>query len=269
MAIIPRSKRTTNRQELKDSSSERWPVDATGQPIPPKAQPGYYPGFSTLGQQNYWDEVTRKVVLDRVNNVPPVRFFNPEELSLITAIIDRIMPQDDRDAAHKIPVVNYLDARLFNHVIDGYRYEDMPPDEEAYKLGMRAIEQIAQHMHGKSFTELEPLQQDEVLKTIHDNKPPAAHEIWKKMSILRFWQLLVQDAVDAYYSHPYAWDEIGFGGPAYPRGYMRQGSGEPEPWEVHEKRYEWKAPPTSLSGQATPIGGQGKDQSHVGQEGTH
>jgi hypothetical protein len=21
------------------------------------------------------------------------------------------------------------------------------------------------------------------------------------------------------YAHPYAWDEIGFGGPAYPRGY--------------------------------------------------
>ena len=31
----------------------------------------------------------------------------------------------------------------------------------------------------------------------------------------------MQDVVEAYYAHPYAWDEVGFGGPAYPRGYMR------------------------------------------------
>ena len=55
----------------------------------------------------------------------------------------------------------------------------------------------------------------------------------------RFWVLLVQDCVDAYYSHPWAWDEIGFGGPAYPRAYMRLERGEPEPWEVEEKRYDW------------------------------
>jgi hypothetical protein len=27
----------------------------------------------------------------------------------------------------------------------------------------------------------------------------------------------------AFYAHPWAWNEIGFGGPAYPRGYMRLG----------------------------------------------
>ena len=46
-----------------------------------------------------------------------------------------------------------------------------------------------------------------------------------------------------YYSHPWAWDEIGFGGPAYPRAYMRLERGEPEPWEVAEKRYEWAMRP--------------------------
>jgi len=27
----------------------------------------------------------------------------------------------------------------------------------------------------------------------------------------------------AFYSHPWAWNEIGYGGPAYPQGYMRLG----------------------------------------------
>jgi hypothetical protein len=26
-----------------------------------------------------------------------------------------------------------------------------------------------------------------------------------------------------FYSHPWSWNEIGFGGPAYPRGFMRIG----------------------------------------------
>ena len=52
------------------------------------------------------------------------------------------------------------------------------------------------------------------------------------MPVKHYWTLLVQDAVEAYYAHPYAWDEIGFGGPAYPRGYMRLERGQPEPWEV-------------------------------------
>jgi hypothetical protein len=38
-----------------------------------------------------------------------------------------------------------------------------------------------------------------------------------------------------YYAHPYAWDEIGFGGPAYPRGYFALNNGAPEPWEAKEQ----------------------------------
>ena len=67
------------------------------------------------------------------------------------------------------------------------------------------------------------------------------------MSCHRFWVLLLGDCVTAYYSHPWSWDEIGFGGPAYPRAYMRLENGLPEPWEVDEKLYDWNAPADSLS----------------------
>ena len=98
--------------------------------------------------------------------------------------------------------------------------------------------------------------------------PAAAHEIWKRMPVERFWMLLVQDCADAYYSHPWAWDEIGFGGPAYPRGYMRLERGEAEPWESEERRYEWEAPRGSVSDKFTPVGG--KEEHRGGpQGGTH
>jgi hypothetical protein len=40
----------------------------------------------------------------------------------------------------------------------------------------------------------------------------------------------------AFYSHPWAWNEIGFGGPAYPRGYMRlaEGPAGADPDEARE-----------------------------------
>jgi hypothetical protein len=57
----------------------------------------------------------------------------------------------------------------------------------------------------------------------------------------------MQDAIDAYYAHPWAWDEIGYGGPAYPRAYTRLERGDPEPWEVEEQRYDWLAPHIAVS----------------------
>jgi hypothetical protein len=253
---------------------ERLPIDpTTGRPLPVRAQPGYYPGYSTLGQQEFWDEATRAVVLARVQNVPPIRFFTPEEETIMHAVCDRILPQDDRDDAHKVPILNYIDERLSSGRIDGYHYENMPPDGEAHRLGLQAIDAIAHHLYNTSFVELGPLDQERVLETIHNGTPPAAHEIWQRMSVHHYWSLLLQDAIEAYYAHPYAWDEIGFGGPAYPRGYMRQERGQPEPWEVDEQRYAWAPPPLSVSGiDSTPAWAQAhphKGHPAVGQEGTH
>ena len=232
-------------------------------------QPGYYPGFSTLDQQAQWDEATRKTVLERVSRSQKLRFFTAKEAPLIEAIFEHILPQSDRSEQYRIPIVPAVDDRLYNNRLDGYRYESMPPDQEAYRLGMQAIEEIAKVKDGRGFLDLTPLEQDKLLKTLHDGKPEGAHEIWKRMPVHRFWMLLVQDAAEAYYSHPYAWDEIGFGGPAYPRAYMRLEHGEPEPWEVDEQRYAWLAPEDSVSDVSERIGGHDKHLGTPGQGGTH
>jgi hypothetical protein len=126
----------------------------------------------------------------------------------------------------------------------------MPHDRDVYLIGMDAIDQEAQQQFGGGFISLPHLQQELVLKAIHDGKPKGAASIWKRMSVHRFWQQIMQDAIDAYYAHPWAWDEIGFGGPAYPRAYMRLERGEPEPWEVAEQRYAWAAPSHAASGES-------------------
>ena len=231
-------------------------------------QPGYYPGFSTLRQRKFWDAATRATIEDRVNNVPAIRFFSLEELPTIGAVAERILPQEDRPPEFRISIVNYIDQRLFTNRIHGYRYEDMPSDQEAYRLGLRAIDETAKAIAATPFAGLDVLNRDLILKSLHDGKKLAAHEIWARMSIKRFWELLVGDCVAAYYAHPWAWDEIGFGGPAYPRAYTRLEGGLPEPWEVNEQRYEWAAPSDSIS-DVYEKNGSGEEQSHPGQGGTH
>ena len=249
---------------------EFLPVDPKTQtPIEPMSQPGYYQGFSTLSQKKYWDEATRKVVLERVEEVPPFRFFAGSEARLLTAICDRMLPQEDRDEEHRIPIAPFIDKRLHEGRIDGYRFEDMPPDREAYHLGLEGIEKIADHLYEVSFTDLSPADQERVLKTVHDGKPPAGHHIWVRMSVHRFWMLLLQDCLEVYYAHPWAWDEIGYGGPAYPRAYMRLEHGQPEPWEVDEQRYEWEAPAGTVSDRYEFIAGKGEHKGSPGQGGTH
>jgi hypothetical protein len=234
-------------------NSDGRPTDPRGgKPIGPLRQPGYYPGFSTLEQRKFWDAKTREVILDRVTNVPPIRFFTPDEARLLEIICAHIIPQDDRDEAHKIPIVPRIDERLYEHRHDGYRFANMPTDPEAFRLGLQAIEQIAHHLHNCSFAGLDALEQDQILKSLHDGKPAAGEDIWKRMSVHRFWMMLVQDCAEAYYAHPWAWDEIGFGGPAYPRAYMRLEGGAPEPWERDEQRYTWRAPENSVSDVSEP-----------------
>src|SRR3954470_1281938 len=56
---------------------------------------GRYPHYDVLSQVDHWDEVTRRVVLDRVNRVPPIRFFTLHEAETLKAFCDIAPPQDE------------------------------------------------------------------------------------------------------------------------------------------------------------------------------
>ncbi len=233
--------------EQTDKHREPLTDPATGAALGERQQPGYYPGFQTLSQQKYWDEATRKVVTERVLKSKPIRFFTPDEERTMLAVVDRLLPQDDRTPERRIPILPTIDERLFTNKLEGYRFDDMPPDQEAYRIAARAFELMAQRLRGCRFDELSTLDQEKLLQSIHDAEPAEAREEWTKMNIERFWPLLLGDVCSVYYAHPWAWDEVGYGGPAYPRGYMRLEEGEPEPWEVGEKRYAWAAPADTIS----------------------
>jgi hypothetical protein len=230
------------------TAKKSFPFDSFhGREIKDLQQPGYYNGFSTLDQKEFWDEATLQVVEERLKPAPPIRFFNEKEAAIMQAIVDRLVPQEDRAENRTVPVLPVIDERLFKNRLNGFRYEDMPPDQEAYLRGVQAIDEMAMSRYGRPFVDVSVHGQELLLKSLRDHKPDPDHPVWHTMPVGRFWSMLLEDCVTAYYAHPWAWDEIGFGGPAYPRGYMRLEKGLPEPWEKDERRYEWNAPADSIS----------------------
>ena len=91
---------------------------------------------------------------------------------------------------------------------------------------------------GAPFSELPPGRQDTVLKIIQegDVKSPAWGQISAKMF---FKQRILHDVATSYFTHPTSWNEIGFGGPASPRGYVRLEANRRDAWEARE---DHKAP---------------------------
>lgn len=196
-----------------------------------------YPGYSVMSQQDHWDEATRQVILKRVHDVPPIRFFEPAEIRILGALVDRVLPQNDRPPDQRIPIVPWIDDRCYRHIIDGWRFDNMPPEEEAWRLGLRGVDEIAYTRHGRSFADLIGADQDAVLREVAAGNPPGA--VWNLLPAKRFWIFIVlRQICGVYYAHPISWDEIGFGGPAFPRGYFALNHGQPEPWESREVRLD-------------------------------
>ena len=51
-----------------------------------------------------------------------------------------------------------------------------------------------------------------------------------------FQHRVLPDITAAYYALPVAWSELGFGGPASPRGYVRMDFDRRDPWEAAEAK---------------------------------
>jgi hypothetical protein len=186
---------------------------------------GRFPGFDSVAQAPHWDAVTAGVVLSRLGMPPDVRFFSPAEEAIATALCDQLLGQTE-DA--RLPVVNQIDARLAEKETDGWRYQDMPEDGRAWRLSLAALDADAVSRYGCGFAESPAHDQAKLVQAVQD----LGSGDWQGLNAGHVWSLWTRYACTAFYAHPSAWNEIGFPGPAYPRGYKNAGVNAREPFEV-------------------------------------
>jgi len=211
------------------SGTEHLPRQRKG--VVPQGR-GRYPDYDVLAEADHWDGVTRRLILDRVHNVPQIRFFDEAEARTIDAFCDQITAQDSDP---KIPVLAYLDEKLYENHGAGYQYFDLPSDQEVWRTVARGLDEEARKQGRDSFAFLTEHEQNELCHRFA--KGELYGGAWATFNVSRAFKVCVRDICEQFYSHPWSWNEIGFGGPAYPRGYAAFGSpllGEEEHWEAKE-----------------------------------
>ena len=188
---------------------------------------------------DHWDEVTR-TRRPRARRTTCRRSASSTEARRrrSKAFCDVVLRRRTREP--RIPVLAYVDEKLYAGERDGYRYFDMPDDrrdaggssprgldEEARGAGARARSRRAARACRSSIV-------DRFAKaTLHGGVWDTAQRR------ARLDASSCATCSQAFYSHPWAWNEIGFGGPAYPRGYaaLRQPApraARARAWEARE-----------------------------------
>ncbi len=194
----------------------------------PGNEPTRFPGFDVLAQVEHWDPVTAGVVLARLSLPAPLRFFTLAEEGIARPLLDQLLGQHEDP---RVPVLQMIDVRLTEEQTDGWHYADLPEDGQAWRDSLAAIEDDARSGFDTSFADCTREQQATLVQAVQD----AAERTWHDMRADRIWSLWTRYACTAFYAHPWAWNEMGFSGPAYPRGYKNRGIDAREPYEVRDR----------------------------------
>jgi hypothetical protein len=200
---------------------------------PPATTPGdqgRFDGYDVLGQVAHWDQVTAGVVLRRLGPPAPLRYFTEPEGAVARPLLDRLLDQDPSGPGY-VDVLADIDSRLALEVTDGWHYADMPHDGEAWRRSLALLDTDAHERCGHGFAVADAAVQKELIQSVQDRVGGQ----WHDLPARHVWSLWTRYACTAFYAHPYAWNEIGFGGPAYPRGYKNIGLDRREPWERPER----------------------------------
>ena len=161
------------------------------------------------------------------------KFFTADEFLTVLAVADRIVPQPTTRSP--IPVAALVDHKLHLAQSDGYRLPGTPREGDAWRLGLKALNAEGEVAFGARFHKSAEAEQELLLARMQ--KGELQNSAWDDMASDTFFRMrLARDIVLAYYSHPTAWNEIGWGGPASPRGYVRMDFDERDPWEAAEVR---------------------------------
>lgn len=181
------------------------------------AKESHYPGYDVWEEHTEWDEHTRSIVVRRKTPQVVYKYFSREEAMMMEAAIYLLV--DDRRLEILTYVLQHLDESLSAEIGESQRKQGVLEKKALFRDGLGRIELISHRGHGMGFVTLQMDQQTEVLRTTEQEYPD-------------FFKQLVNMVVEAYYSHPIVWSDIGYGGPAYPRGYVRVEKGLLDPWEA-------------------------------------
>ncbi|WP_245256534.1 gluconate 2-dehydrogenase subunit 3 family protein [Bartonella tamiae] len=169
-------------------------------------------------------------------------FLNPEEVEILGAIAERLIPADELSISGKdAGCVEFIDRQLAGHYgtferryMQGPFHQGTPSQgdqsslvpRERYRIGLKALSEYCQSQYDQSFVELEPLVQDNVLSGL-ENGDITLEGIDAKI----FFSIVLQNTMEGFFADPIyggnkdmvSWKMLGFPGARYDyRAYVKK-----------------------------------------------
>lgn len=119
------------------------------------------------------------------------RFLSEAEATLVDAITEQIIPADQDPGARDVGVVNFIDKQLAGR----HRRH-----QQAYRNGLRGVEETSHTMFDREFIALTPAQQTEVLRSLESGK--VAGGAWRQQSAAVFFKLIRDHTMQGFYGSP-------------------------------------------------------------------
>lgn len=170
------------------------------------------PDYNCLNRIEEWDDETQAVIKKRlkeeIGEKNKFHFLSNKEGDILTQIIEVLIPQ--KKNKQSIKIAESIDRTLTNKKM-GVKYGRNPWKGDFYKKGLTELAKLPRTKLSLSISE--------ILKKNHQD------------FLTKFIRQVLSDAIEIYFSHPQAWNKIGFPGPAYPEGYAYLDCGEADEWE--------------------------------------
>jgi gluconate 2-dehydrogenase gamma chain len=125
------------------------------------------------------------------NKISRWRFLNEDEISLLDAIVEQIIPTDEFPGGKWANVSNFIDKQLDSY----YRIH-----QSAYREGLAALQRTVIGMKSKKFEELSFTDQIEILKKMEAGE--FRDDYWKDHASSGFFDLVRQHSLQGFYGSP-------------------------------------------------------------------
>jgi len=193
------------------------------------AKESHYPAYDVLKHQEEWDEHTQSIVVSRLVQTWEFQFLTLYEVEMLQVICSQLVGDTRGDIVAYM--VQHIDQSLDRSPGEGQRKVGVPKAQQLIRQGLQYLDEASKRRHVLAFLQLEKRQQWRFLDDLSRGQAVEVAE-WDSTLQKECFKRLLSWATESYYSHPVVWSEIGYGGPAYPRGYVRAQLGQLDPWEA-------------------------------------
>ncbi len=192
-------------------------------------QKTHYPSFNVMNEKDAWDDHTQSILDERLATSPYYQFLNEREVSML-CIICGILTHDFSDEVLQY-VMSHIDQTLYSSPGESQRKIGVPEGKRLVREGLQSLEKSAESNYATAFVLLNREDQEQLLRAVSESNVQPDTD-WAGVPQIPFFDKLMSLTIESYCSHPKIWSEIGYAGPAYPRGYVRTQSGQLDPWEA-------------------------------------